>query len=90
VYAQDGTKTAACDSAVTGNTCADMPTFAGYLIAACNFQWGHGFSFVTDTGSDRTMGYLALVIPDRGSVVGRLPQESGFQAGSNQGEQLGN
>ena len=89
VYAQDGTKTAACDAAVTGNTCADMPTFAGYMIAACNFQWAHGFSFVTDTGSDRTMGYLALVIPDRGSVIGRLPQESSFQAGPNQGEQLG-
>jgi len=91
VYAQDGTKTAACDLDGTpvGNTCADMPAFAGYMIAACNFQWAHGFSFVTDTGSDRTMGYLALVIPDRSSA-GRLPQYSGLDAGPNQAEQLGN
>jgi hypothetical protein len=88
VYALDGTKTAACDTTVSGNTCPDMPSYAGYMIAACNFQWGHGFSFVTDTGSDRTMGYLALVIPDRGSA-GRLPQDSSFGAAANQGEQLG-
>ena len=66
-----------------------MPGFAGYMIAACNFQWAHGFSFVTDTGSDRTMGYLALVIPDRSSN-GRLPENSSLDAGPNQGEQLGN
>ena len=65
-----------------------MPAFVGYMIAACNFQWAHGFSFVTDTGSDRTMGYLALVIPDRGSL-GRLPQDPASGAGPNQGEQLG-
>ena len=91
VYAQSGSKTAACDTAVTGNTCPDMPAYAGYMIAVCNFQWGHGFAFVTDTGSDRTMGYLALVIPDRGAtggLGGRLPQDKSLGNVANQGEQL--
>jgi len=41
---------------------------AGYIIAICNFQYGHGFAFITDNfgvGSPGTaQGYLALVIPD--------------------------
>jgi hypothetical protein len=100
VYDRLGNKTASCDTTATvvnpagANTCPDMPGFAGYMIASCNFQWAHGFAFVTDTLSDRTMGYLALVIPDRGGPSGgggyRLPQDSGLGAAANQGEQLGN
>jgi hypothetical protein len=82
VYAQNGSKTAVALPA--------MPSFVGYMIAVCNFQWGHGYAFVTDTGSDRTNGYLALVIPDRGASIGRLPQESSLDAAANQAEQLGN
>jgi hypothetical protein len=42
------------------------PTFQGYIIAQCLFQYGHGFAFVTDLGARQlAMGYLALVIPDR-------------------------
>ena len=89
VYGRDGSKVAACDAAVTGNTCGDLPAFVGYMIASCNFQYAHGFAFVTDTGSDRTMGYLALVIPDRGSA-GRLAQDNSLDNAANQGEQLGN
>ena len=89
VYGRDGSKVAACDATVTGNTCGDMPAFVGYMIASCNFQYAHGFAFVTDTGSDRTMGYLALVIPDRGSA-GRLAQDNSLGNAANQGEQLGN
>ncbi|MBI4480066.1 MAG: hypothetical protein HY651_08600 [Acidobacteria bacterium] len=41
---------------------------AGYIIAICNFQYGHGFAFITDrfgVGTPETaQGYLALVIPD--------------------------
>jgi hypothetical protein len=41
---------------------------AGYIIARCNFQYGHGFAFITDNfgvGSPgAAQGYLALVIPD--------------------------
>ncbi len=88
VYGMDGSKVAACDTTISGNTCGDMPAFVGYMIASCNFQFAHGFAFVTDTGSDRTMGYLALVIPDRGDR-GRLPQNADRHSRANQGEQLG-
>jgi hypothetical protein len=41
---------------------------AGYLIAVCRFQFGHGFAFITDNfgvGAPITsQGYLANVIPD--------------------------
>jgi hypothetical protein len=53
-------------------TLSGTPAFAGrggYIIAVCNFQYGHGFAFVTDnfgTGlpAGVAQGYLALVIPD--------------------------
>ena len=37
--------------------------FNGYVIAVCNFQFAHGFAFVSDLGArNLAMGYLALVI----------------------------
>jgi hypothetical protein len=52
-------------------TMSGTPTFAGmagYIIAVCRFQYGHGFAFITDNfgvGSPATaQGYLANVIPD--------------------------
>jgi len=53
-----------------GTTCATtalnaVGAFQGYVIADCQFQYAHGFSFVTKVGAtDIAMGYLALVIPD--------------------------
>jgi len=42
-----------------------MPGFQGYVIATCNFQFAHGFAFVSDVGArNLAMGYLALIIPD--------------------------
>jgi hypothetical protein len=39
------------------------PGFSGYIIAVCNFQWAHGFAFVSDVGArNLAMGYLALVM----------------------------
>jgi hypothetical protein len=39
--------------------------FQGYMIAVCNFQYAHGFAFVSDLGAQKlAMGYLALVIVD--------------------------
>jgi hypothetical protein len=47
--------------------------FRGYVIAVCQFQFAHGFAFITGTyGSSAPVvaeGYMALVIPDP-SVVG--------------------
>jgi hypothetical protein len=40
------------------------PGFNGYMIAVCNFQFAHGFAFVSDVGArNLAMGYLALIIP---------------------------
>lgn len=37
----------------------------GYAIATCNFQYAHGYSFVSDTGiRNFAAAYLALIIPD--------------------------
>jgi hypothetical protein len=72
-------------SIATGTVYANLastlaPGFSGYIIAVCNFQYAHGFAFVSDVGArNLAMGYLALVI-NNGSVAARGPQ----------GETLGN
>jgi hypothetical protein len=44
------------------------PNFQGYMFAVCNFQYAHGFAFISDVGArNLAMGYLALVIPDPGT-----------------------
>jgi hypothetical protein len=59
------------------------PTFQGYAFAICNFQFAHGFAFISDIGArNLAMGYLALVIPD---VSPRDP--SPFANGKGTGEQ---
>jgi hypothetical protein len=53
------------------------PTFQGYAFAVCNFQFAHGFAFISDVGArNLAMGYLAIVIPDPGSGV-RVPNPLG-------------
>jgi hypothetical protein len=40
--------------------------FTGYMIAVCNFQFGHGYAAVTDVGARGIFSsYLALVMPNR-------------------------
>jgi len=42
--------------------------FQGYVIATCDFNWGHGYAFITDGfGGVPTLaqGYLALIIDSR-------------------------
>jgi len=42
-----------------------VPNFTGYMIAVCQFQFAHGFAFISDLGAQKlAMGYLALVVPD--------------------------
>ena len=37
--------------------------FTGYLIARCNFQYAHGYAFISDLGVNKyAQGYIALVI----------------------------
>jgi hypothetical protein len=48
------------------------PGFSGYMIANCNFQYAHGFAFVSDVGArNLAMGYLALVL---GTGRGAAPE----------------
>jgi len=46
--------------------------FNGYIIAQCDFQYAHGFAFVSDIGAhDIAMGYLALILPDVDGIGSR-------------------
>ena len=46
--------------------------FQGYLIIRCNFQYAHGFAFVSDLGAQRlAMGYLPLVMD---GAISTLPR----------------
>jgi hypothetical protein len=76
----------------TAGNCV-LPAFQGYMFATCNFQYAHGFAFISDLGASKlAMGYLALIVPDRGDK-NRLPQNAAItddeDGGANQGEQLG-
>jgi hypothetical protein len=46
---------------------AQAPNFSGYMIAQCNFQYAHGFAYITSgslgSANAAAMGYLALVLP---------------------------
>jgi len=49
----------------TGLASLLVPGFQGYMIAICQFQYAHGFAFISDLGArNLAMGYLAIVIPD--------------------------
>jgi hypothetical protein len=46
------------------------PNFQGYMFAVCNFQFAHGFAFISDVGArNLAMGYLAVVLNDPGTDV---------------------
>jgi len=73
--------------------------FQGYMIAVCNFQFGHGFAFISDgygqPGRGLSQGYLASVIPTPGvqSVNGgtsavRNASDSSLTATKGSGEGL--
>jgi hypothetical protein len=64
-------------AAVTLSTAA--PNFTGYIIAVCDFQYAHGFAFISDIGvRNYAEGYVALVIGD-----GRGNPTNLTQTGSN-------
>jgi len=74
------TPSVASGSYTTVLASSQLPGFVGYVIATCNFQYGHGFAFISDLGiRNLAMGYLALIIPDPGTAgSGRSP--NGFTA----------
>jgi hypothetical protein len=60
-----------------GGTIAAAPGFQGYIIAVCNFQYGHGYAFISDIGSGRlAQGYLALVMDAASDVLPRTGSNS--------------
>jgi len=62
------TGTIASGTVYTNLASLAAPGFNGYMIAVCNFQYAHGFAFISDLGArNLAMGYLALVIPDPGT-----------------------
>jgi len=70
----------------TNLTSVLAPGFQGYVIVDCQFQFAHGFAFITQIGTFLgTEGYLALIIPDPPNP--RLPN---FPAPGPSGEQLSN
>ncbi len=49
-----------------------FPNLSGYIFAVCNFQYAHGFAFISDAGArNLAMGYLPLVIPDPANPLSR-------------------
>jgi hypothetical protein len=61
-----GTIAAGATFANTLSTIA--PGFQGYMFAVCNFQFAHGFAFISDVGArNLAMGYLAVVLNDPGT-----------------------
>jgi len=52
-------------------------TISGYVIARCEFQFGHGYAYLVDP-SGRPQGYLALIIPDRNILNGDTSSPTGF------------
>jgi hypothetical protein len=43
-----------------------VPNFTGYVIARCNFQYAHGYAFISDLGANKfAQGYIALVISQK-------------------------
>jgi hypothetical protein len=65
--------------------------FQGYMIAQCQFQFAHGFAFITDgvgVNGGLSQGYLAGVIPDVNQGARSANDTSKAVAGA--GETLGN
>ena len=50
---------------------AATPGFQGYMIATCNFQYAHGFAFISDVGANKVSeAYLGLIL-DQGALAAR-------------------
>jgi hypothetical protein len=63
---------------------------AGYAIASCQFQFAHGYSFVSDYGVQNfAAAYLALIIPDAAREAQPFTcSANGGMCSGNTGEQL--
>jgi hypothetical protein len=69
-------------SLANGGAVTATAGFQGYIIAQCNFQYAHGYAFISDLGAQRlAQGYLALVLDDplidRGGRTGSISEVLG-------------
>jgi len=63
---------------------AATPGFEGYIIAVANFQYCHGFAFISDVGAQKLAeGYLAIQL-DEPFNLGLIPLTRTHQLGENQ------
>jgi hypothetical protein len=79
------TTTASIPSGTVYTTLASTTVsgFQGYMIAVCQFQYAHGFAFISDLGARQlAMGYLALVIPDPASQNNSIRNASSSGCGT--------
>ena len=61
-----------------GGGVLNASTFQGYMIAVCNFQYAHGFAFISDIGARNiAMGYLAVVLNDPRANTNTTTNENG-------------
>lgn len=69
-------------SLANGGAVTATAGFQGYVIAQCNFQYAHGYAFISDLGAQKlAQGYLALILDDalldRGGRTGSLSEVLG-------------
>jgi len=54
------------------HTIGSTNSFSGYMFANCNFQFAHGFAFISDaSATNLAEGYLALVVTNGGTAPAR-------------------
>jgi len=81
--AQGDSGTIASGTVYTTLASIAAPGFNGYMIAVCNFQYAHGFAFISDLGArNLAMGYLALVIVDPATQDNSVRNASPLGAGN--------
>ena len=60
-----------------GGSFAGAPGFEGYVIAICQFQYAHGYAFITRNGAvDLAQGYIPLILDAPASTLPRSGSES--------------
>jgi hypothetical protein len=88
--APSNTGTIAAGTVWTNTLQTIAPNFQGYMFAVCNFQYAHGFAFISDVGArNLAMGYLALIIPDDSGSRNASPPCQGISGCRSTGEQEG-
>jgi len=66
------------------HTIGSTNSFSGYMFANCNFQFAHGFAFISDaSATNLAEGYLALVVTNNTPLAGAPRAPSQVLGGEN-------